>query len=1189
MTSTGAAPRRALLLLALALMRPAAAEVRDITIVYTGETHAMVAPCDCVVSKDGGVARRAHMLDQIRRGGLRPTLVLDAGGQFGGTAYDEYTEGPVIDRARTEVHLQACADMGYAAYAVGDEELQWGPEFLARANELGGAPFLSANMGEGPSAASGVKRYFITEVGGVTIGVTAATPQDLYALGDPRQAMWAEVSDPVEGVSRVVEEIRGQVDLIVVLSHLGSDRTRALAEAIPGVDIILNAHYRRPGGLVDKVGSTIVGEFNLEARALSQLDLKVDQETIAEYRLREIPLDPSVPDDPRQAERVARWLERKDTIDAPRLVLDYYTAWGCSYCREFEPELREAMRLFGEERVELRRWHVMHLDPQTGELYSTFGPSAVNEARWEIAIGILYGPEAVGRYASLRALQPTAGADAVMAAQGFDLEEVAQLARSDQVATILRAHAERANRFMIPGTPTIYLNNVEYQGSNLTPALLRTLCWSLPEGLRGEACAGVPECAAHSDCRRPGQIGYCRDAGTGQARCEYADPPPLELIVMGAEGAILTSHRSLVSSLASLLPGLQPREIEYASDEGRRLGELGSVQWLPAFFLPADQLEQRPNFQELLAGLVDLGEYYMIRPENTVSGLMAGRPRVPARLDLYYRCTYPEAQESVVVILDLLSRRGGGTQYTIQLHPALAINEEGSLAAPGGVAEIEEAARQAVIWRDHPEALPAYLISRVEAGNSSYWDVPLRRAGLDPDEIREKATGDRTILDALYADASAQKALGVYGECLLLYENCEVADIAGKEAALAVADRIGLAPSSITILYTGNANGQLEACRCPGNPYGGLARQAGAIAELRDMYPGSVLVDSGDALAEKPDWVKFEYLQRAFGLIGYDAIGIGDQDLTYGPEVLAALIQGSPMPYLSSNVTVGAIEPSSRVVERRGVRVGIIAVTSPRVFAFADGGAPKGVEVSDPTDVVAQEVARLRDSVSAIITLYHGPIDDAKQLAGQVPGIDVIVCGHEGRSLQVPERVGDTYIVAAGRNGEWVGRLTLRLDVQGQPVAAEPQLIPMDDRIMDDPKVAALIAEYQARVQADQRDRLLAARTDEVAQPEACGACHAEQLRQWRGTTHAQAAQTLRDLDREFDPDCWECHSAAPLEPGAARLPDVTCVACHRVGPATANGHETLEPLTVATCLSCHTEGKSPHFDESRYWPVVAH
>lgn len=1189
MTIPGARLARSLCLLALLPALPVGAEVKDITIAYTGETHAMVTPCDCVVSKDGGVARRAHMIEQVRRGGLTPTLLVDAGGQFGGSAYDEYTEGPVVDQARTEVHLRACADMGYAAYAVGDEELQWGPEFLARAAELGGAPFLSANMADGPAAEAGVERYLITEVGGVTVGITAATPLDLYALGDPRQAMWAQVGDPIEGVRSVVDEIRGQVDMVVVLSHLGSDRTRLLAESVPDVDIFLNAHYRRPGGLVDKVGEAIIGEFSLEGRALSRLDLRVDEAEIAEYRLREIPLDPSVPDDPGQAERVAQWLERKDTLEGPRLVLDSYTAWGCGYCLELEPQLREALGLFGEDRVQVRRWHVVHYDNETGQFVSTFGPEAVAEARREIAIQVLYGREAVTRYAALRAVQPGAEATAVMEAQGIDPEAVGEHATSEQVTRMLLAHANRARRFMIPGTPTLYLNNIEYEEENFAPALLRTFCWTLPEHFRGERCAGVPECTDHGDCLEPGQIGYCRDAGTGDARCEYEDPTPLELIVVGSEEAALTSHRPLVSDLAALMPGLEPREVAHDSEEGRRLSEMAGVGWLPAFFLPADQLEQRPNLDQISQALTRTGEYYMVLPEHTSSGLMVGRERDPGRIDLYYRCQYPPALESVTTVLSLLERAGDRTAYEVELHPALSLSESGDLAAQGGVAEIEEAARQAVVWRDHPDAMAAYLEARLAAGNSSYWDAPLERAGLDPQAIRAEATAPGGILDALYRDAQSQAQMGVYGDCLLLYENREVADIAGADTALGIADRIGLAPTSLTIVYTGSTNGQLEACRCPGNPYGGLTRQAGAIAELRDMYPASVVVDSGDVLGATQDWTKFEYIQKAFEVMDYDAIAIGDQDLTYGADVLSALMQGSPMPYVSANAAVDGVEPSAEIIDRRGVSVGVVSVTSPRAFAFGDGEAPEGVALADPLERVRAEVASVAPSTSLVVVLYHGYVEDARALAEAVEDVDVIVCGHEGRSLQVPERVDDTWIVSAGQNGEWVGRLTLRLDEDLRPVSAEPQLIPMDDQILESPQVAALIADYQDEVQAEQRERILAAGVDESAQPQACGACHAEQLEQWQATPHASAAQTLRDLDREFDPDCWDCHSAAPLEPEAARLPDVSCVACHRVGPATAQGHEILEPLTAATCLTCHTEGKSPHFDEERYWPKVVH
>jgi len=1159
----------------------------DITIVYTGETHAMVTPCKCAVSRDGGVARRATEVRRIGRGGLTPTLLVDAGGQFGGSAYDEYTLGPAVDQERTRAHLRACALMGYVAYAVGDEELQWGPDFLKESGSLGGAPFLSANMSDAAARKAGVERSTIVEVGGVKVGITAATPQDVYALADPRQAEWAEVGDPVAGVAAAVAELRPKVDLVLVLSHLGSDRTRALAEAVPGIDIAINAHYRRPGGLVDRAGKTLLLEFNLEARSLSRLDLKVSDANIDSYRAREIPLAPRVPDDPDAAPLVAGYTAQEDSIPGPRLVLDYYTAWGCGYCLEFDPKLAEALRLFGEDRVILRRWYVCHWNAEQQQFESTFGPQSIEEARRQIAIGRLHGPESLARYAELRAQQPSVAAAVVMGAIGYNTDQVNALAATDDIGRALLAHAERSARFQIKGTPTLYVNNLEYVGDMETPALLRTLCWALPDGLRGDRCAGVPECASARDCVKPGKIGNC--VGTGSdAKCEYTDPTPLELTIVTTDSVRLSSPRPLVSSLADLLPGLTTRTVRLDTDEGRQLAKLGGVRWLPAFFFPSAELKQRPNLPEVQQALADLGEWFMVLPEHTSSGLDSTRTREPGRIDLFYRPYSPPALESVATVVGLAQRPQVAERFTLALHPMLYVSDDGKLTSEGGIAEIEEAARQAAVWRDHPARMLSYLTFRGQAGNSTYWDVPLKMAGLDPEEIRAAATS-REVMDGLYADAVFRGELGVYGECMLLYENVEVAELADKDAALAVADRIGLAPASVTIIYTGSANGQLEACRCPGNPYGGLARQAGAVSELRDMYRNSVLVDTGDVLAEEPEQLKFQYQQRALGLMKYDAVAIGDQDFSLGPAVLTALAAASGTPYVSANVKLSGLDTGPRIIDRGGVKVGVVSLTSPSAFAFSQKGLPEGVTVDDPTEVARRLVPDLRSQCQVLLVLFHGNLEDARALAGAVVGIDVVICGHSGASLQVAERIGSTWLLAPGRNGEWVGRITLKVDETGHASGGDDQLIPMDDLIVDDDQVAKAIADYQTEAQRLQQAALAAAPPDPASGPQACAQCHVAQDEQWKTTRHATAARTLRDLDREFDPDCWSCHSSEALAAGAARMPDVSCVACHRVGPAGPNGHETAEKPTEATCLACHTEGKSPDFAMQTYWPRVTH
>jgi 2',3'-cyclic-nucleotide 2'-phosphodiesterase (5'-nucleotidase family) len=293
--------------------------------------------------------------------------------------------------------------------------------------------------------------------------------------------------------------------------------------------------------------------------------------------------------------------------------------------------------------------------------------------------------------------------------------------------------------------------------------------------------------------------------------------------------------------------------------------------------------------------------------------------------------------------------------------------------------------------------------------------------------------------------------------------------------------------------------------------------------------------------------------------------------------------------YVSANLTLPGLAGETKVLERSGVRIGILALTSPRCFDPRMIPVPDGVVIEDPFAAAERLLPGLAERSDALVCLFHGPLEDARMLAQRFPSLDAVICGHEGISLQAPERVGKTWLLAAGRNGEWVGRLTLQLGEDGKPAAGDAQLIAMDDQIADNPEVAAIIAEYQAGVQGSLRAQLATEARDPLSDPLACAECHKAEYDQWATTPHAAAAETLRKLDREFDPACWECHSSEPLAAGSARVPDVTCVSCHRVEDARPDGHGTVAPVDVASCLQCHTEGKSPHFSDEAYRPMVVH
>jgi hypothetical protein len=117
---------------------------------------------------------------------------------------------------------------------------------------------------------------------------------------------------------------------------------------------------------------------------------------------------------------------------------------------------------------------------------------------------------------------------------------------------------------------------------------------------------------------------------------------------------------------------------------------------------------------------------------------------------------------------------------------------------------------------------------------------------------------------------------------------------------------------------------------------------------------------------------------------------------------------------------------------------------------------------------------------------------------------------------------------------------------------------------------------------------------------EACVGCHAAEASQWASTRHASAWTALVAASRQYDTDCWKCHSTGafapdgPTDPRAlAGLESVGCEACHGAGQAhLANPtkvHMVANPPT-SQCLVCHDKKVDDgRFDEASYRPRVVH
>lgn len=165
--------------------------------------------------------------------------------------------------------------------------------------------------------------------------------------------------------------------------------------------------------------------------------------------------------------------------------------------------------------------------------------------------------------------------------------------------------------------------------------------------------------------------------------------------------------------------------------------------------------------------------------------------------------------------------------------------------------------------------------------------------------------------------------------------------------------------------------------------------------------------------------------------MGYDAIGIGDDDLTLGKQFLLDLSKRSPIPFLSSNVMdEGSGHPLFRqylIKEVNGLKVGIFSLLSPNVFTNPLDPRKKGIQLHDPFQTAQEMIQRLGPRVDLVILLSHLGYPKDVELTQKLQGLHVVVGGHTAVHLANPPIFSGTILLQSASKGMYGGRLDLTL------------------------------------------------------------------------------------------------------------------------------------------------------------------
>lgn len=271
-------PRRGFLLaLPLLLCLSPPADRIHVVLLHTNDVHGQAQPRRATwIDRDdpplvGGLPRVAAYVKQVRAEN-DAVLVVDAGDWFQGTP-----EGS-LDHGR--VYMSAVAQVGYDALAVGNHDMDHGLDPLAAMIADFELPAVSASLYVEPGGkrVEWVEPYRIVEIAGLRIGLVGLLTPLTPSITHP-DASTIHFEEPDVALKRALAELDGRVDWILPLSHLGIEADQRLAEAVPGIDLIVGGHSHTylEHGLQQE--DTLILHAGSKGSGVGRVDLWFDRES----------------------------------------------------------------------------------------------------------------------------------------------------------------------------------------------------------------------------------------------------------------------------------------------------------------------------------------------------------------------------------------------------------------------------------------------------------------------------------------------------------------------------------------------------------------------------------------------------------------------------------------------------------------------------------------------------------------------------------------------------------------------------------------------------------------------------------------------------------------------------------------------------------------------------------------------
>src|SRR4051812_37977027 len=248
---------------------------------------------------------------------------------------------------------------------------------------------------------------------------------------------------------------------------------------------------------------------------------------------------------------------------------------------------------------------------------------------------------------------------------------------------------------------------------------------------------------------------------------------------------------------------------------------------------------------------------------------------------------------------------------------------------------------------------------------------------------------------------------------------------------------------------------------------GGMARVATIKKERLVSNPNTFLVMAGDfvspsvynSLQYEGKRIRGKQMIEAMNAAGMDIAVFGNHEFDISESELQSRINESNFLWVSSNsfhkqkdsigpfekITAGKVYPFPKTFvlslydkDSTAAKIGFIGLTLP--FNKADY-----VSYTDPLSTAKELYNQIKDSVDAVVAITHQSIEDDEKLAKEIPGLTLILGGHE-HDMHF-EKVGNIYITKAHANAKSAYVVKFLINKKKKRKKVDPKLVYINDSI----------------------------------------------------------------------------------------------------------------------------------------------